>query len=292
MNKCARTIESTQRHKGHKEIQKHSPGDLCVFVLFLKLSEDPHDHALHFDLIEKDRRHRAVRGLQADLSVVPIESLERRLAVLEKRHHRLPVVRRAAPLDDHVVSVADMVLDHRVAAHLEREIVLPLLENAQHVEIVRMGDRLDGLPGRDLPRHLQAARWRQDLDRASAVVAPLDVSRLLELPEMAEDRDFRDAEMVGDLLERRRIAVPQGIVLDVLQDFQLLRSHLSFFSPSSPKSRLNCMGLAGLRSGGRPKPLSGIFASPFGTSNSASAISCGLTDVTSNSSTTRSMKST
>src|SRR5262249_13157798 len=100
----------------------------------LILPHDPHDDALYLYLvrIDKDRLHGGVGRLQADLAAgVAIELLQRHVGPAHQRDHHLPVVGRLAVLHDDEVAVADLLVDHRVAA------------DAQHVGVT-LADQVFG----------------------------------------------------------------------------------------------------------------------------------------------------
>src|SRR5215210_3760532 len=89
--------------------------------------DSPHPHVL---FVHVDRLHRAVGGLQADgASALPVELLEGGVLAAEERDHHLAVARGLAVLDDDVVAVADLLLDHGVALDLKDVCAPP----AEHV---------------------------------------------------------------------------------------------------------------------------------------------------------------
>src|SRR5439155_12049148 len=100
-------------------------------------------------------------------------------------------------------------------------------------------DRLDGLAGGEAAEEREgellvralgfAARAelvderRGDRERARLVLLLGDRTLLLELGDVLVDRDLRDAELAGDLLERRREALALPVVDDELDDLELFR---------------------------------------------------------------------
>src|SRR3989338_6094486 len=88
-------------------------------AMALQLPEHPDPDPLHLRLVHDDRPHLLVRRLEAHLAVLAVPALERRLAGLQERHHRLAVARGGALLAEDDVAGADAVLDHRGAAHAQ-----------------------------------------------------------------------------------------------------------------------------------------------------------------------------
>src|SRR5437867_6821439 len=84
---------------------------------------EPADHADHLsldlDVARVDRGHLSVRRLQSDAVLFLVEALQRGGVVLEKGHDDVPVARGVLLLDDHVVAVVDVIVDHRLPAHAE-----------------------------------------------------------------------------------------------------------------------------------------------------------------------------
>src|SRR4051812_43128334 len=98
---------------------------------------------LHRGLRHVDGLHRGIGRLEAHvIAGLRIEALERRLHAFDQRDHRLAIARIRGFLDQDVVSIADMVLDHRIAAHFEREGV-GVAREISEVEGVLSRDRLD-----------------------------------------------------------------------------------------------------------------------------------------------------
>src|SRR5690349_18421433 len=83
---------------------------------------DAHHCALddHVALIDPQRRHRGVGGLQADPAAgLAIVALDRGAGARDLGDDHLPVVRRIALVHDDVVAVLDLLVDHRLAADLQ-----------------------------------------------------------------------------------------------------------------------------------------------------------------------------
>src|SRR5215208_1402245 len=66
---------------------------------------------------------RAVGGLQRDRSAAAPEALERSLFVVDQRDHDIARVGAVTLADQHRVAVENAGIDHRVAAHLKREML-------------------------------------------------------------------------------------------------------------------------------------------------------------------------
>src|SRR5688500_13938536 len=193
--------------------------------------EHPDDHALDADvvLVNEDRLHRLVRRLEPDPPVaLAVDLLHRRRRAVHHRDHHLAVVGVLPLVDDHEVAVADVGVDHRLPLHLEH-VMAPRLaeERLRHGERLAGRDGLDRHTGGDGAEHGQLNRarvrlGREDLDRAALVVAALDVPLPLEVAQVFVNRRERViVELVGDLLEARRVAVGLGVAAEVVQDLAL-----------------------------------------------------------------------
>src|SRR5258708_37720978 len=85
------------------------------------LPNDAHHGALddHIALVDAQRRHRGVGGLQADppagLAIIPVD---RGTGALHLRDDHLAAVRRVALVHAAVVAVRELLVDHPVAADL------------------------------------------------------------------------------------------------------------------------------------------------------------------------------
>src|SRR5215467_14692129 len=88
----------------------------------LILSHDADDDTLNLDVLrfDEDRLHRGVGRLQADLAAgIAVQLLQRDVGSPEKRDHHLAVVGRFSIFDHHEVAVANLLVDHRIAANAE-----------------------------------------------------------------------------------------------------------------------------------------------------------------------------
>src|SRR5438093_6241729 len=102
--------------------------------------DDANHHALDDDvaLVEPQRLHPVVSRLQPDPPArLAVEPLHRGPFSMDERNHGLAGLGLAAFLNDDVVAVLDVLVDHRVAAHLQN-----VAASAPRQELVRHGDRL------------------------------------------------------------------------------------------------------------------------------------------------------
>src|SRR5262249_57780329 len=105
--------------------------------------EEADDLPLDRDVIDEERRHRGVRGLEPDLPSFAVDALQRRAPVLEQRDRDLAVLdRRLAPHDDEV-AVEDAVADHARALDAEREGLTPRHRAADADFLAPVLERLD-----------------------------------------------------------------------------------------------------------------------------------------------------
>ena len=180
-------------------------------------------------MIAEDRLHRLVGGFEADPVAVPIDLLEGRLAVLVAHGHDLPVSGLFLLLDHHEIAVGDVLLDHRIAADHEGELVVgvgPVVER----QLVILLDRLDRLTGRDPADELQSLgaaghrRIFQQLDRARHIRLAMDQPLLLQGLEVAHHAiGAFDMKMRADLPDGRPVAPPLDLAPDERVDFSLSR---------------------------------------------------------------------
>src|SRR5207244_6393936 len=86
------------------------------------LPDAPHLHTLdhHFALVDTERRHGGVRGLESHPPArLTIEPLDRGARAVHERHHRLAVVGLVALVNHDEVAVLDVLVDHRLTAYLQ-----------------------------------------------------------------------------------------------------------------------------------------------------------------------------
>src|SRR6267142_293614 len=131
-------------------------------------------------------------------------------------------------LNDDVVAVLDVLVDHRVAAHLQ-----DVAAAASRQELVRHRDRLvtrdcfDGSTSRNEPeqRQLRSAGLtlgRDDFDRPALIMRAADVPFALEIGEVLVNRRQRlEAKLAGDLLETGGVPLLFDVLSDVIQDLAL-----------------------------------------------------------------------
>src|SRR5436305_2377554 len=139
---------------------------------------------LHCVCCDHNRRHRCISRLQSHLWSFTIKTLESRFDAFDQCHDDLTVLRIFHALDHHVITVDNVFILHRVAANFEHE-------NFSRPRDVIESDALwifEGLhrtAGSDASEQRQALRfnlllarshssYRQQIDRAAAVVIPLE----------------------------------------------------------------------------------------------------------------------
>src|SRR5215218_8086001 len=125
-------------------------------------SEDADHDALDLAAVglEDPRLHAAVGGLEADLAAgLLVEALEGGFAVVDEGDDLLAVAGVLAPLDHDVVAVAEVVVDHALAADAEDVDAGLGVEQLLQVELFAVLHRLDGRAGGDVAeeRELGAA---------------------------------------------------------------------------------------------------------------------------------------
>ena len=176
---------------------------------------------------DDDRLHRGVRRLQADVPLLAIELLQRDVGAVEQRDDHLAVVGGPAILDDDVVAVADLLVDHRVALDAQHVGVALADEILGHGDRLAADDRFDRRAGGDVPEQRQldrpAAEARRDqLDRPAPVPRALDEALFLQVGEVLVDGgERRQAEAPADFLQARRVAVLLDEIVEVIEDFPL-----------------------------------------------------------------------
>src|SRR6266550_594846 len=208
----------------------------------LLIFPDDADHdALDDDvaLVEPQRLHLVVRRLQPDPPAgLAVEPLHRGPFTMDERNHGLTGVGLVAFLNDDVVAVLDVLVDHGVAAHLQ-----DVAAAAPRQELVRHGDRLitrdrfDGCARSDQPEQRQLggaglALGRDDFDRPALVVRAPDVAFALEIGEVLVNRRERlEAELAGNFLEAGGVPLLFDVLSDVVQDLALAPRHRHIRSP-------------------------------------------------------------
>ena len=190
----------------------------------LNKTGDPDKNAEHFRLADIDRLHRRIGRLEADPVALREPLLERRLAILGLGDDDVAGVGRVAATDHHPVTIGDLGLDHRIAHHLEDEMVV-LVEELIEVDplllLVSGAERARRHP----PGHREAAEmgWFGDqFDRPGHVLPPADQPLPLEGLEMADDTVGRtDVERLTNLPDRRAVAAVLDLVADEGVDLEL-----------------------------------------------------------------------
>src|SRR5690606_32810941 len=107
-----------------------------------------HDALYHHTVRwEVHRLHALVRRLQPDLSIAfAVEPLHRGRLALHQSDHHLAILRSVARIDDDVVAIPDLLLDHRVAAHPQDVVIAATTQHVlRYRHCLRISDRLDRL---------------------------------------------------------------------------------------------------------------------------------------------------
>ena len=184
---------------------------------WLRAADQAYQDALDFALVHDNRVVFIVGGLKADLAIFAVEFFEGRLAIFQQCDDGFAVAGGVAFLADDVIAIADVVIDHAIAGHLQDEGIFPAAwrgEQTFDVEGFLVLNRFDGIPrgnaayqgeeGRSVFRELDLIR---QLQRASLVlVAPPEQLFFGECPDVFEDGDLGEIQMVPNLLHRRGIA--------------------------------------------------------------------------------------
>src|SRR5438105_4618842 len=183
----------------------------------------------HIAFVEPQRLQRVVGGLQPDPAArLTIEALDRGTFSMDEGDHGLPGVGLVAFLNDDVVPILDVFVDHGVPAHLEH-IAAP----APRQQFVRNGNgfvachRLNRVPGGNESEQRQLggtglAFGRNDLDRPALIVHAPDVSLALEIGEvLMNGRERLKNELLGDFLEAGGVPLFFEVFGDVINDLAL-----------------------------------------------------------------------
>src|SRR2546425_8168673 len=193
--------------------------------------DDTDHHALDDDvaLVEAQRLHLVVGRLQPDPAAgLAVEPFHGGAFTMDERDHGLAGVGLVAFLNDDVVAILDVLVDHRVATHLQ-DVAAP----APRQELVRHRDRLvtrhrfDGRTGRDKSEQRQLGGagltlGRDDFDRPALVMRAPDVPFALEIGEVLVNRRQRlEAKLAGNFLETGGVALLVDVLPDVVQDLAL-----------------------------------------------------------------------
>src|SRR6266851_3989934 len=192
----------SRRTRRSPPARRAPPWSACA-ARTLVFPDDAHDHALqhHVALVHADRGHGWVGRLQADPPAgLAIVLLDGGVVTVHQRDHRLPVLGLVALVHDDVVTVLDVLVDHRGAADLE------------HIAAAAPGQF--GGSGLALGGH--------DLDRPALVVGAADVPLALEVGEVLVHRRQRgEAETTRDLLEAGGVAGIGDVALQIREDLVL-----------------------------------------------------------------------
>src|ERR1035437_5004500 len=183
---------------------------------------------LHLIGLGEDGLHGGVGRLQTDHAArVAVELLERHVRPAKQRNHHLAVVGRLAILDHHVVAVADLLVDHRIAAHAQHVGVALADQIFGHRDRLVRRDRLNRQARGDVAEKRKldgapAGARRHHLDRPAAVPGPLDEAFFLQVGQMlVHRRERRKAESPSDFFQTWRVAVLLDELVQVVEDLAL-----------------------------------------------------------------------
>src|SRR6185503_6670355 len=197
----------------------------------LVLPDDADDHALHdhITLVYAQGLHGRIGGLQPDPAPwLTIKALHGSAVAMHQGNDGLAAVGLITLLHDDEVAVLDVLVDHRLAAHLEDvTAAAPRDELVWHGNGVVTGDRFDWLAGRHETEQGQfggpgLSLGRDDLDGPALVMRPADVAFTLQISEVLMHRGERvEAELPGDLLEARGVPLGIEVTRDKVEDLAL-----------------------------------------------------------------------
>jgi len=193
------------------------------------ISRAREEAALHFHPRggNDDRVHLDVGRLQAHHFAFEIEALERRLGPVHDRNHDLAIVGVTCLLEQDIVPVKDVVVDHRLPGHPQREDVVHSEQGCERqglalrVLLQRRArrDRAHERSGQLIPPLVERVQLlpvgahlvvvlRRDLQRAAAVEAALEVALLLHhLQVLVDRRDGRQVHVLSDFFEARAVVI-------------------------------------------------------------------------------------
>lgn len=159
------------------------------------------------------RSHPRVRRLEPDRPVrLAVERLERRALAVDQSDDPFAILRRLAALDDQVVTILDVLVDHGVSADLEDERLAPPQEVLGDRDRRIVNDRLEGFSSRNAAQERQLDGVGQSgprqFERAAPIGIPPQHAFGLQVAEMLMDGGHRgEAEGAGDLLEAGSISM-------------------------------------------------------------------------------------
>ena len=196
------------------------------------LTNDTYDNALNAYSLGRfyyDRFIKRVSGLEPHVVARLVEAFDRSVRPVDERHNGLAVFGRLARFDYNEIAVSYVLVNHRIAAHSERERPAP----AEHVGRDRDGvlaqDGLDGLARGDVPEQgyiacLLGGLLLDDLYATRGVRYARDQLLALKRGEQLVDSGGRaEAEMRADLSDRRRVPVRIYKAAEIIVDFTLTR---------------------------------------------------------------------
>ena len=199
-------------------------------------SEHAEDFSQNLAIINNDRFHRIVFGLQTDMSVFFVKSFDGS-GIVNKRDHRIAVIGGLAAFYKDLVAVKDTGIDHGIALDFQgkrlaarhhvrrnRKITLNILFGQDRLAGRHLADDRNG-------NHLGADHLKivvTDLNGARfGGVAP-DVSVLFKRFQMRMNGRSRfQIDCLTDLTDRRRITPLQDLFFDIIQYLLLFCGNLT-----------------------------------------------------------------
>src|SRR5467141_831309 len=180
-------------------------------------------------LVDAQRLHRVIGRLQSDPATwLAIVTFDRGALAVDQRDDGLSGLGLVPLLNDDVIAVLDVLVDHGVAAHLQH-----VAAAAARQELVRDGNRLvagdglDRMAGGNESEERQLGRpglpfGRDDLDGPALVVGAPDVAFALEIGEvLVHRRQGLESELLGDFLEAGGVPLLFDVLGDVIEDLAL-----------------------------------------------------------------------
>ena len=158
----------------------------------------------------------------------------------EQGDHHFTVLGGLSIFNNHEISVADLLLDHRIPAHAQH-VRVPLADEIfGHRNRFASGNRFNGCSRGHVAQERKLERscarvHRYQLDGTAAIPRASDESLLLEVRQMLVHRCQRgQAEAPPDFLEAGGVAVLLDEVVQVIEDFPLTFGKRQHHVPSSP----------------------------------------------------------
>src|SRR5581483_4087899 len=202
----------------------------------LILAEHANHTPLHLHVRGRydDRRHLRIGGLQPDFPrAFAIKPLQRGFFSADKREHNVSCIGDLGLLAHHIVAVHDVILDHRIALHLQHEGISSSREITERNRLPLLHG-FEGTAGGDPPHerkllHLalnylffHGLRQLHNFDRTALVISAPDKAILLQRGDVLVDgRERGQLQALANLFEAGSVAVLGFKGHQVVQDFLL-----------------------------------------------------------------------